>query len=169
MPNQTSMDSAVEFVSNVMLKNVENAGMSVKTMPKGFLPRRSARVDQKSCKRKSHPKWHDYECQGLLLSLKRTSKLLSNNPKNPWLKGKLIQESKEYKRVTKYKQKLFTDNLFSQLKSMHGSDPQQYMELVNSLRSGNFDKRKNSDIEAIEPDERFSHFYLRSKSISDPV
>ena len=41
---------------------------------------------------------------------------------------------------------------------MHGSDPKQYMELVNSLRSGNFDKRKSSDIEAIEPDEWFSHF-----------
>ena len=41
---------------------------------------------------------------------------------------------------------------------MHGSDPKQYMNLVNSLRSGKFDKKNNSDIEAIPPDEWFDHF-----------
>ena len=41
---------------------------------------------------------------------------------------------------------------------MHGSDPKQYMNLVNSLRSGTFDKKNNSDIEAIPPDEWFDHF-----------
>ena len=42
--------------------------------------------------------------------------------------------------------------------SMHGSDPKRYMNLVNSLRSGKFDKKNNSDIEAIPPDEWFDHF-----------
>ena len=79
-------------------------------------------------------------------------------PRNPWLKGKLFQESKLYKKIVKQKQKLFTDNLFLQLKSMQGSDHKQYMDLVNSLRTGNFDRKKVSDIEAIGPDEWFDHF-----------
>lgn len=160
LPNQTSIDSAVEFVSKVLIKTAENAGMEVKTgaMPRGAVPRRSARVHLGSCKRKSHPKWHDLECQTLLSDLKRTSKLLNNDPKNPWLRGKLAQESKQYKRLSKFKQKLFTESLFAQLKSMHGSEPKKYMELVNSLRSGNFDKTKNSDTEAVEPDDWFDHF-----------
>ena len=71
--------------------------------------------------------------------------------------GKLIQESKNYKRIVKYKQKLVIDNLFEQLKSMHGSDPKQYINLVNSLRSGKFDS--DSDIEANPPDEWFNTFH----------
>ena len=142
--------------------------MDTKTgsIPRGAVPRRSARVHSKSCKRKSHPEWHDQDCHTLLLKLKRTSKLLSADPKNAWLKGKIIQESKEYKRLTKYKQKTFTENLFLQLKDMQGANPKEYMKLVNSLRSGKFDRKKPSDIEAIEPDEWFDHFSsLLGKSI----
>ena len=88
LPNQTSLDSAVHFVSNVLLKSVENAGMNVKpgAIPKGAVPRISARVHSGSCKRKSYPKWHDKDCTSILFSLKRTSTLLSADPRNPWLK-----------------------------------------------------------------------------------
>ena len=160
MPNQPSIDSAVDFVANVLVKTAENAGMTVNlsAIPKGAIPRRSARTHSGSCKRKSHPKWHDFECNTLLSNLKRTSKLLSADPRNPWLKGKLFTESKLYKRLVKHKQKLFNDNLFSQLKSMHGTDPKKYMELVNSLRNGNFDRTKSSDTQAVEPDDWFDHF-----------
>ena len=168
LPNQTSVDSAVDFISNVMLKTAENAGMTIKSrvIPKGAVPRRSARAHSGSCKRNIHPKWHDIECHQVLNKLNRLSKLLSSDPRNPWLKGKLFQESKLYKKIVKQKQKLFTDNLFLQLKSMHGSDPKQYMDLVKSLRSGQFDRKKVSDTEAIEPDEWFDHFSsLLGKSV----
>ena len=168
MPNQTSIDSAVDFVTNTLIKTAENAGMSYKVgcLPKGAIPRRSARVHFGSCKRKHHPKWHDVECSELLRNLKLTSSLLSRDPKNSFLRGKLFGESKQYKRLTKYKQKLFTENLFSQLESMQSSDPKKYMELVKSLKSGNFDKKKSSDTEAVEPDEWFDHFsYLLGKQV----
>ena len=160
MPNQPSLDSAVDFVTNVLVKTAENAGMTVNlsAIPKGAIPRRSARAHSGSCKRKLYPKWHDLECHTLLANLKKTSKLLSSDLRNPWLKGKLSQESKLYKRLVKHKQKLFTDNLFLQLQSMHGSDPKKYMDLVNSLRNGNFDRAKKSDSQAVEPDEWFDHF-----------
>ena len=42
---------------------------------------------------------------------------------------------------------------------MRRSDPRKYMQLVNSLKSGSFEKVKPSDTEAItSPDEGFSRF-----------
>ena len=81
MPKQSSVDSAEKFVSDVLLKTAENAGLNIKlgALPKGAVPRRSARADAKSCKRKSHPKWHDLECHSLLSNLKRTSKLRNSS------------------------------------------------------------------------------------------
>ena len=58
MPKQSSVDSAVDFISNVMLETAENAGMTLKTgfIPKGAIPHRSARANSGSCKRNIHPK-----------------------------------------------------------------------------------------------------------------
>ena len=58
----------------------------------------------------------------------------------------------------KSKHKRHIDDLFSQLDSMHKSDPRKYMQLVNSLKEGNFDKIKPSDTSSISPDNWFSHF-----------
>jgi hypothetical protein len=55
--------------------------------------------------------------------------------------------------MIKYKQGQFTENLFSELETMHNNDPRKYMQLVNSLKTGSFDKVKPSDTEAISPDE----------------
>ena len=41
---------------------------------------------------------------------------------------------------------------------MHKSDPRKYMQLINSLKEGNFDKIKPSNTANISPDDWFSHF-----------
>ena len=88
-----------------------------------------------------------------------TASSLKKDPKNPYLRGKLVTLNKEYSRLIKFKQKEFTDSLFSQLETMHRADPRKYMQLVNSLKSGSFEKVKPSDTEAItSPDEGFSRF-----------
>ena len=95
IPNQQSIDSAVSFLSNIMVETTLKAGMFLK---KGARPRRSAQVDLYSCQRKvKHPKWYDQECRQAYTDLKRTSKLLSNNPRNAWLRGKLFSEKKSIK------------------------------------------------------------------------
>ena len=162
LPNQVSVDSAVSFISNIMLETVKTAGMQVK---KGAVPRRSARADQPQ-KRQKHPEWHDSDCQAMFRNLKKTSSLLKNDQKNTFLKGKVFAESKQYNKMLKFKQKQFTEILFSQLETMHQADPRKYMQLVNSLKSGRFDKTKPSDTEAISPDEWFSHF---SNLLGKPV
>ena len=85
MPTQSSVESAINFVYNILLKTAENVGMSVKVgaIPKGSVPRRSAMAHSGSCKRQIYPKWHDLECQTLLSNLNRISKLLYADPRNP--------------------------------------------------------------------------------------
>ena len=46
----------------------------------------------------------------------------------------------------KSSQKKFTDGLYADLESMDRADPKGYMDLVKSLKEGNFDKKMPSDI-----------------------
>ena len=154
LPTQQSVDSATSFLSNVMCETAKLAGMQIK---KGAVPRRSARVHQFSCNRKQ-PTWHDIDCHLLQSDLKRTSKLVTTFPRDPWLRGKLLSDTKKYNRLVKLKHKKYIDDLFSQLDSMHKSEPRKYMQLVNSLKEGNFDKIKPSDTSSVSPEEWFSHF-----------
>ena len=66
LPYQNSVDSAVSFVSNILVETAKQAGMQFK---KGVLPRRSARAEQ-PFKRIKHPKWHDDDCHVQLRQLK---------------------------------------------------------------------------------------------------
>ena len=154
LPDQTSVDSAVKFVSNIMIETAKQAGMQ---MPKKAIPRRSFRAEN-SFTRLKQPKWQDHDCNVQLRNVKQISKSLQNDPNNPYLRGKLITENKIYKKLIKLKQRQFTENLFSQLETMHNSDPRKYMQLVNSLKNNSFDKSKPSDTAAISPEEWFKHF-----------
>ena len=154
LPNQQSVDSAASFLNTVMVETAKLAGMQIK---KSAVPRRSARVHQFSCVRKQ-PSWHDSDCQSLLSDLKQLSKLVLNFPRDPWLRGKLLSDTKKYNKFLKLKHKKYIDELFVQLDSMHKSDPKKYMNLVNSLKDGNFDKKKSSDTSSIKPDEWLLHF-----------
>ena len=53
--------------------------------------------------------------------LRITSKILQKNPKNPFLRSKLLAESKDYNRLKKQK-KTFVNNLFLELDYLHTSN-----------------------------------------------
>ena len=74
--------------------------------------------------------------------------------------------TKAHKRLEKYKQKQFTDNLFNELETMNSKDPRAYMELVKALRDNQHDRAKPSDLQEIPPDTWFEHFstFLGKKS-----
>ena len=72
-----------------------------------------------------------------------------------------------YNRLTKNKQKQFVDSMFTQLDEINKNDPKGYMDLVKSLRDGNFDREIPDDTSSITPQEWFAHFSeLLSKNIS---
>ena len=100
--------------------------------------------------------------------MKRTSRLLSDCPNNSWLRGKLFIENKKYKQLLKLKQKHYIETLFSQLDQIHKSDPKGYMELINSLRNGSFDKVKPSETGAIDPDVWLKHFSDLMGKVQEP-
>ena len=120
----------------------------------------------RSKKRRSHPKWHDISCADAHRSVVLTSKLLKSNPKNSYLRGKLFTETKLYNKLVKNKQKQFVDKMFSELDSIHKNDPRGYMDLIKSMRDGNFDREVSDDTSSVPPQNWFDHFSkLLAKSV----
>ena len=87
-----------------------------------------------------------------------TSRFLKGDPKNAYLRGKLVKETKEYNKLVKLKNKQFVDNLFIELDSVERNNPRGYMELIRSMRDGNFDKAIPDDTSSIPPSIWHSHF-----------
>ena len=82
------------------------------------------------------------------------------------LKGKLVTETKTYNKLVKSKQKQFVDCMFDQLDAINKNDPKGYMDLVKSLRDGNFDREVSDDTSNISPQSWFAHFSeLLSKNV----
>ena len=95
-----------------------------------------------------------------------TSKFLKSDPKNSYLRGKLQTETKFYNRLVKSKHKEFVDKMFAELDSLENSDPRGYMQLVKSMRDGNYDKATPDDTSGVSPGDWHEHF---SKLLSKPI
>ena len=106
----------------------------------------------------NYPKWHDSSCQELRHQLRVTSKLLKQYPKNPFLKGKLLSESKDYKRLRKQKHRDFVNSLYGELDQLHHNNPKGYMNIINSIQDGSFDKSVRNDTDHVSPDKWRDHF-----------
>ena len=60
--------------------------------------------------------------------------------------------------MVKTKHRQFIDNMFTELNSMQHNNPRGYMQLIKSMREGNFDKQTPDDTSGVPPSEWFSHF-----------
>ena len=59
--------------------------------------------------------------------------------------------------------------MFKELDSMEHNDPRGYMEIIKSMRDGNFDKQTPDDTSNVSPSDWQSHFSnLLSKKV-DPI
>jgi hypothetical protein len=105
-----------------------------------------------------YPKWHDRSCMELRRQLRITSKILKKNPTNPFIKSKLLSESKEYNKLRKQKQREFIDSLYLELDQLHKNNPKGYMNIINSIRDGSFDKSVKDDTGHVSPDKWREHF-----------
>ena len=66
--------------------------------------------------------------------------------------------TKDYNKLVKSKQKQFVDNMFMELDSMENDNPRGYMQLINSMREGNFDRSTPDDTSGVSPSNWHSHF-----------
>ena len=87
-----------------------------------------------------------------------TARLLKADPDNKYLRSKLRSLTKEYNKLVKSKHKDFVNNMFLELDSMQHDNPRGYMQLINSMREGNFDKSTPDDTSGISPSEWYTHF-----------
>ena len=104
------------------------------------------------------PKWFHSSLEVIQSQLRVTSRLLSLHPNNPYLKGKLFTESKDYKRLRQQKKRQYVESMFVELEAMHKSNPKGYMDLVQSLRDGTFDKRVAETTSHASPDNWRNNF-----------
>ena len=109
--DQTGIDHATDDLSNLL---IEGALRSSQAVQHNRLAKPTVKLCSKKVtkKRKKHPQWHDKSCAEAHRDVVLTSKLLKGDPKNPYLKGKLVTETKTYNRLVKSKQKEFVEKCF---------------------------------------------------------
>ena len=168
-PDQTGVDKATDELSSLIIEAALRSDYSIKNNNL-VKPTLSTCSKGKAKKRRSHPKWHDKSCGDMHRSVMLTSKLLKGDPRNSYLRGKLFSETKIYNKLIRNKQKEFVDRMFCELDSIHKNNPKGYMDLIKSMRDGNFDREVSDDTSNISPQGWFSHFSdLLSKNVSSKL
>ena len=167
---QIALDSATQELYNLL---VEGATLAASAMQPGAI---NKKIDLKAGSRRKckvrkaqNPKWHDLSCDEAHRIVITIARLLIGDPKNSYLGGKLRKATKTYNKLVKSKHKQFVDNMFTELDSMEHDNPRGYMELIKSMREGNFDKQTPDDTSNVSPSDWQSHFSnLLSKKV-DPI
>ena len=152
--SQESMDAAVSSLSDLLVGAALQAAGPTAGVVRPTWPCKAQARNWKFRKRPSgnKPKWFDNTCENLRIQMRITSRLLSKQPGNPYLKGKLVSESKDFQRLRKFKQKQYQDHMFSELDELHSSNPKGYMDLVKSMRNGTFDKEVSDSTSHVSPE-----------------
>ena len=140
--NSDDIDNTVEKLSDLLLPKVKIAQR------------------QKNKKKKPEKKWYDNTCFELSKRLKLTTKLLSDDPTNPFLRGSFCKTRKLYKKLLKLKKREWTDNMIKKLEELESKDPKEYWKLVNELRE------KKQDESFFHAD-AFTDFYQKLFSLSN--
>ena len=163
--SQNAIDDAANMLTNLMV----SAALQADTCPKLTMKNKasitagSRRINKK---RVAHPKWHDTSCYEAHRKIVTTAKILKMYPRNSYLLGKLRSETKEYNRLIKCKHKQFVESMFERLDSMQHNDPRGYMQLIKSMRDGNFDNKTPDDTSSVSATEWFTHF---SRLLAKPI
>ena len=155
--DQNGIDQATDVLSNLLL---EGAMRSSPALQYDKITKANIRSGPKKFKkmRRTHPKWHDRSCADAHRAVVLTSKLLKGDPRNSYLKSKLLNETKTYNKLVKSKHREFVDRMFCELDAMKKNDTKGYMDLIKSMRDGNFDREVSEDTSNISPQDWFDHF-----------
>ena len=167
--SQSAIDSATLELSDLLV----TAALEADTVKKLEMKRVVNKIagSRRNCKKRkvAHPKWHDLSCAEAHRKVTTTARFLKGDPKNSFLRGKLQTESKDYNRLVKSKHKQFVENMFTELDSMENNNPRGYMQLVKSMREGNFDKLTPDDTSNVIPRDWHSHFSNLLAKQNDPT
>ena len=157
---QGCIDSATDILANFLVNAAERENFG-KNRIEFSCPLKSQSRNWKFKKKKKmvqYPKWHDETCHNMRKKISLSSYLLKKDPKNNYIRGKIIAETKAYKKLVKSKHREYLEQMFSQLDSIQHSDPHGYMQLVKTLRQGSFSKTVPADSDHVHPDTWYKHF-----------
>ena len=161
MSCQNTVDSAVQSISGFLVgAAVQAAGPALHSVRPNIslsAEGRNRKVKRKMCQI-IKPKWFDKSLDTIQKKIRLTSRLLKNQPGNPFLRGKLLAESKDFKRLRRLKKKEYVNHIYSELDQLHKSNPKAYMDLVKSLRDGSFDKNVSDSTSHVSPEKWREHF-----------
>ena len=159
LAEQGCIDSATDILANFLVNAAEKINTGNNSL-KFSCPKNQSRNWKFKKKKKSvtYPKWHDESCQELRKKISLSAYLLKKDPKNSYIRGKIITETKTYKKLVKSKHKQYLDQTFTHLDSIQHSDPHGYMQLVKSLRQGSFGKTVPADSDHVPPESWHEHF-----------
>ena len=158
MSDQESLDSGVSALASFLTGAAEQAAGPGLRAPRGPPVHRVHGRARPRPVRPNKPKWFDQDLTDLQRQVRLTSRLLRHQPHNPYLKGKLFAEAKEFKRLKKHKQKEYVAELYDQFDQLEASNPRGYMDLVRSLRDGSFDKKVSDSTSQVSPVKWRQHF-----------
>ena len=165
---QSEIDIATVELTNMLVTAAQQSDNCPKLDMKRKI-KKTAGCRRKAKKRVAHPQWHDVSCYEAHRKVVTTAKLLKSYPKNSYLLGKLRTETKEYNKLVKSKHKQFVDNMFTELDTMQHNNPRGYMQLIKSMRDGNFDKQTPDDTSGVSASEWHSHFSDLLTKSTDPT
>ena len=152
--SQEGVDLMTENLTNILVEGSILADISRKDKLSTDGPKKRGNKKKKFC----HPKWHDLSCEEAHRKVRESARLLKINPDDKSLGARLRQDIKDYKKLVKLRNKQFVDNMFSELDSMQNNNPRGYMDLIRSMRDGDFDKSTSDDTSGINPSKWHSHF-----------
>ena len=160
LPEQGCIDSATDILANFLVDAAERINTGNSSLKFSGPPKNQSRNWKFRKKKKSvfYPKWHDESCLDLKKKISFSAYLLKKEPKNSYIKGKIISETKAYKKLVKSKHKQYIDQMFTHLDSIQHSDQHGYMQLVKSLRQGSFGKTVPADSDHVPPEDWYTHF-----------
>ena len=108
MSCQNTVDSAVQSISGFLVgAAVQAAGPAPHTVRPNVTQRaegRNWKFKKKVCQYKK-PKWFDKTLESVQKQIRISSRLLRSQPGNSFLRGKLLSESKDFKRLRRLKKK----------------------------------------------------------------
>jgi len=158
-----------EFTSSIslfMTKNYEKTPQSLDMALNDFvnplqkagqkcLSLRCSKKQRGKCKnQQDRKKWFNKTCASARRELHNLAKLLSNNPRDPFIRGSYFVKKKQYTRLIRKTKKDYKDGIFKQLSSFSSDKPAAFWTLLKNYKSND----KTSTQGTIPDESLHSHF-----------
>ena len=96
----------------------------------------SGKKGKKNHRKRKEPgkKWYNKTCYETSQRLKNLGKLLEKKPNDPYLRGKLVEVRKDYKRLLKQTRNEWKKEMIDMLEQVEKKNPKEYWDIIKQLK-----------------------------------